>query len=646
MIPPQYEHVSLIVTHPDFAETNLTVQPTSADSARVIIGMSPGFSLAGVVQDLNGDAIQGATVRQVRMNRENEHFHITDSSGAFEFKSMAPGELMLAIQANGFAPAVQTLQVTANLPALQFRLGPGQLLLGRITDEQGNPVTNAFIETTRKATDKIRWSTNTDADGRFQWDSAPQEPLSYSILAEGFNRAYDLSLQADGSDHQIKLARYQSDKDTVQVAGTAVDADTGLPLDSFKVFLSELDSDWAFPLEFYTDAVDGKFNLALKSKSPHPGYRVQIEKEDYLPAVSADLLKKMGNQTLQFELHKGSGPSGVVLLPNGDPADNATVLLCTSVVGVTLDAPAHVQNGLNTTKYHAQTDAQGRFSLAPAVDPQGLIIVHDAGYAQASVAALVPGESVTLQPWGRVTGKVILDSQPAANQHVAAYAQVARYSDTGRRFGFLTFHFEATTDAEGKFSFEKVPPGRCNIFRQERRPLSGFESHETAVEVKAGTQAEVVLGGTGRTIIGKAVLVQPTAAVDWQTVPVHLRLKATDQPGSRPKRDDFSSKEAFIKAQEHFFSAYAAQQRFGAFCDSDGSFRVPDVPAGTYELQIKVRDSKSNSVTPHDLSDPTTEIGSVVREIIVLETSDGQDVAPLDLGIVELIHQQESASTR
>jgi RNA polymerase sigma factor (sigma-70 family) len=359
MIPERFEHLSLTITHPDFAETNITVQPNSTGATNLLITMLPGFFVRGLVQDVSGNSIEGATVRQVRWNEENEHSKTTDGSGAFEFKSMASGELMLAVQAKGFAPAVQTLQVTNNIDALQFQLGPGQLLRGLITDEQGNPVGNAFIETTRRAVHKIRWSTNADANGRFEWDSAPQEPLLYSVLAEGFNRAYSQTLQADGSEHQIKLTHFQPDMDNIQVTGTAVDADSGLPLNTFKVFMSELDPDWAFPLQFCTEAGDGKFNVSFKEKSNHPGYRIQIVKDGYFPAVSADLLRKAGNLTLEFQLHKGAGPSGIVLLPSGEPASNAEVLLCTSLAGVRIDGPAHVEKGLNTTTYQTHTDADG-----------------------------------------------------------------------------------------------------------------------------------------------------------------------------------------------------------------------------------------------------------------------------------------------
>ena len=199
-----------------------------------------------------------------------------------------------------------------------------------------------------------------------------------------------------------------------------MDAETGVPLDAFNVMLGELDPEWAYPLAFGTAGKEGKFSLSLPAKSTHPAYQVQIEKEGYLPAVSANLSKKGGNQTFEFKLQRGSGPSGVVLLPGGEPAVNAAVLLCTSRTGVTIDGPAHVARGLNTTTYRAQTDDAGRFTLPAAVAPQGLIVIHDQGYAELSLAAFEASGSITLQPWGRVEGSLVLDSQPAANERIVA----------------------------------------------------------------------------------------------------------------------------------------------------------------------------------------------------------------------------------
>ncbi len=640
MVPKEWEQIPLVVTHPEHAETSASIRPDASDATNSVITMKAGFSVAGVVQDQYGNPIGAAMVREVRMNSEGEHSQMTEPSGTFEFKSMKAGELMLSVQAKGYGPAVQTLQVTGNVAALQFQLGPGQVLRGHVTDEAGNPITNAWVETTRRGLDKVKWSTTTDAQGRFEWDSAPVEPLFYSFLAEGYNRGYALQLQADGSDHEVKLARNRPDKDTIEISGTAVDAGTGRPLDGFRVMLGELDPDWAYPLHFITAGKDGKFSLSLPAESTHPGYQIEIETEGYLPAISTNFVKKGGSRTFEFKLQKGSGPAGVVLLPSGEPAVNATVLLCTARGGVTLDGPAHVEKGLNTTTYCAQTDRAGRFSLPAAIAPQGLVIVHEQGYAELSLANLAETGEATLQPWGRVEGRLRLDSRPAAGESIVAHNYVARYDDTGRRFMFVNFGFETKTDAAGRFSFDKVPPGHCQISWRELRAWSSFGSHGASVEIKAGTVAEVVLGGTGRPITGKAILPGVVGPIDWQAVRVQLTLKTGNEPGPRPKRDDFSSKEAYIEAMDRFFEAVGAQRRFGAFCGSDGCFRVPDVPPGRYELTIKVQDNKSGSVTPHDLSDPAVEIGSLSREVIVPEVPGGYSDEPLDLGTLELTARQ------
>jgi protocatechuate 3,4-dioxygenase beta subunit len=639
MIPKDFEKVSLLVTHSQYAETSLTVRPSAPDANRLVITMPAGFSVAGIVQDSSGNPVAGATVRQVRMNQENERTQTSDRSGAFLFRNMAARELMLAVQARGLAPAVQTLQVTGDVSMVRFELGPGQLLSGRVIDEAGNPLANAFVETTRRGLDKITWSTNTDANGRFEWDSAPPEPLLYSILAEGYNRAYAQPLVADGSEHEIKLKRDQP-KDAIQIRGTVADAVTGQALDNFKVFVGELDPDWAFPLRFYTSGTDGQFMLSFPSESSHPGYQIQIESAGYLPALSTNFLLKQGNQALEFKLQKGDGPSGVVLLPGGEPAGNATVLLCTPLAGVTLDGPAHVEKGLNTTTYRTQTDGAGRFALAPAIDPQGIIIVHEQGYTEMPPSGLLPGGTVTLQPWGRLEGKLILDSHPVPNQQIVAFNQVARYSDAGRRFGFLTFYLETTTDVDGKFAFNKVPPGQCEVSQRLRSRGSMFSSYEARVNVKSGETTRVVLGGTGRTVVGKAVL-SGHGMIDWQTVPVRLRSTTGAEPGPRPQHQNYSSVQEFIAASENFFQAYRGQQHFGAFCCSDGSFRLADVPAGSYELKIELRNFMLDSVTPHDRPDPAPVIAALTRQVDVPQD---QNAESLDLGVLELAPQQTNAA--
>jgi hypothetical protein len=267
--------------------------------------------------------------------------------------------------------------------------------------------------------------------------------------------------------------------------------------------------------------------------------------------------------------------------------------------------------------------------------------VHDQGYAEVSTNELASPLKVTLKPWGRLEGKLILDSQPVANQRVTVANQVLRYTDTGRRFGFLSYGFEATTDSDGKFSFDKLPPGQCYVFVEQTVSYSRFESQRKSVNINSGETTQVVLGGTGRAVVGKAVAPSVAGTVDWHRVSVGLHTKL--DLGAWPQRENFASAQEFIAAEESFSKAAHAQQRFGALCESDGSFRISDVPAGNYELEIKVRDSKLNSATPHDRSDPTPVVASLVRGVVVPDDQFGE---PLDLGALELAPEATNASAQ
>jgi hypothetical protein len=117
--------------------------------------------------------------------------------------------------------------------------------------------------------------------------------------------------------------------------------------------------------------------------------------------------------------------------------------------------------------------------------------------------------------------------------------------------------------------------------------------------------------------------------VVWQSVAVLLRSKAVND-SARPKRADFSSAEDYIAAADKFFEAARARRRFGAFCENNGAFRLPDIPAGVYELEIKVRDAKADSVGSEE------HFGSVKRDVIVPEYSEGQAHEPVEVGTLEL----------
>ena len=76
-----------------------------------------------------------------------------------------------------------------------------------MVDEFGQPLAGVACRTDSDNQGRIpfRWFTHTDADGRFEWDSAPGDPVRFWFEMAGYGTIRDKTLTADGSDHEIKL---------------------------------------------------------------------------------------------------------------------------------------------------------------------------------------------------------------------------------------------------------------------------------------------------------------------------------------------------------------------------------------------------------------------------------------------------------
>ena len=57
---------------------------------------------------------------------------------------------------------------------------------------------------------------------------------------------------------------------------------------------------------------------------------------------------------------------------------------------------------------------------------------------------------------------------------------------------------------------------------------------------------------------------------------------------------------SYIAASESHSEGYQKLHRYCALCDSSGAFRIPDVPVGTYTLEIQLREDHAKSISPHD----------------------------------------------
>ena len=173
-------------------------------------------------------------------------------------------------------------------------------------------------------------------------------------------------------------------------------------------------------------------------------------------------------------------------------------------------------------------------------------------------------------------------------------------------------------------------------------------SHGKFITVRPGETTEVILGGTGRPVVGRVKATGAEASqINWNHGVNKLTTKFPDDPDNdRPYEKQFSSPDERRKAFEDYSKKHRAfwmsengrarereMTSYVLVFNQDGSFRADNVPAGTYTLNISLTQAGRENF-PHQA------IGTLSKEVIVPEGDETSLEAPFDLGTFELVIKQ------
>jgi len=101
----------------------------------------------------------------------------TDGEGRFRFEAVEMGELILTVEAKGFAPRFRRVTVAPDVEPQEFRLEPGRSVRGRVVGEKGDPVPGICVVIKRS-------HIHTDGDGFFHW--AVRSPVPDEVTVRVF----------------------------------------------------------------------------------------------------------------------------------------------------------------------------------------------------------------------------------------------------------------------------------------------------------------------------------------------------------------------------------------------------------------------------------------------------------------------------
>ncbi len=622
-LPAELSSVSITVDHPDYLAETVQFRPGSQStrelaqlkSKSALVVLRKGLTLEGRVINSEGNPVAKAEVALSRAFRQGTA--TTDDEGRFELDRVRPGSNEVVIRAKGYVPALQHVEAAVGMAPVEFRLETGGMVTGRVVDEDNKPVAGATVQLQIGSTTLpvMGFPVTSGQDGRFQIDGVPATGGTL-VVRRQFNMVTRHVVPSE-KDETFVLAGPKPK--TLRI--TVTDAESGEPVRVFNVVLRGL-------MMGRHSATGGRYESTVSVPSSRQGFpplQIRIEATGYLPSELRRVQTDGAEIDLKFELKKGTGVAGLVRTPDGSPAVNADLAVRRPSERIDLGDGQIRSTGVFPI---LKTGSDGRFTLAPSEPPSVVVAAHATGFAvrtiEAQAGQLNAPIQINLKAWGRVEGVFKVGSRPTSNERISLF--VSSLGDAPKIQ--VVWSVSTMTDAEGRFVFEHVLPTIVTINRTV--PIRGGHAllveDIPAFEVKPNETARLALGGVGRPVIGR-IAIPPELNTKWDQVQPSVRITFEVHP---PKPWEQLNGQEEARWNLEWRKTYRS---YACLIHPDGSFRVDDVPPGTYELKLRV-DEEYEERYPRGGFHGSRRVGGINRTITVPEILGGlaRTDEPLDLG--------------
>lgn len=622
-VSPDTRYFTVKFQHPDHADFWLSMNRESARDVELwtqlrrreaTVTLARGYPLSGVLVDPEGRPVVGAEVSYQSYTTNA----VSQADGSFVIRPVPAGETRLLARAAGFAPKM--FRLVPGAPPTRISLERGGQIRVRILDAQDEPIRGASLHLEASGTDPdYLWSQSTDQDGRVTFDCAPPSGTRiFTAGAPGFVMTRGFQLQIQSGEQIIRLLPQ------MRVRGSVVDADTGEPIPGFKVIPGYFqDPSDALLYEAVLDRSEARRGSAGQYSIPvaNPNTAaIRIEALGYEPATDAPHPDSDRLPRCDFRLRRdllANRVRGVVLRPDGSPAAQVDVALCTLEQGASIGLAKLVERDPRTT---LRTDAKGEFAFPTLPTAHTLIAISPDGFRQVQVRG---GTNLTLQlqPFGSVSGRYTRGGVPQEGKSIRMLP-----SAMGDYPGYLSSSgdYTTTTAADGSFVLNQVPPGEWNLCAIEGTHPFG----QKCITVRPGESLVIPLGEPepgSVTVVGRLTCAEPDLIEFWAPLINHANLQPALAPVS-PPADLSPTARRFWLVDWHHSAAGRAREcalaQYTPVVSNDGTFTIEGVRPGRYRLTFLLL---AGSGTLRNLQDtegrPWT--ANLLTEIEVPDATDG-----------------------
>ena len=514
----------LSVNHPDFERRTIPGLDLIAGSAKPLaldVVLSPGFVLAGVVKDKDGQPISGA---QVTLNRTlqmqggrggnvvafNTFESVrpqaeTDFEGKFGFKGLSEGGYDVSISKAGFTRSASSdVKAGDGSKPLEITLTPGASIAGRLIQQNGLPASGYSVMARPSggsagnglmmmAGGRGGSTVPVDPDGGFVIEGLiPGTGYDLSLFGLGDFRgdAKKKNLVAPAVDVEIEVATRG------RIAGRVLDAATSAPLTDFEASYTPVRAGGGGPNDqrIPFSSSDGSFAF---EDVPPGNWDVTVWAKTYQEARTGGIAVVSGEtKTIEVKAARGLVIRGrVVDGKNGRGVQDATVSAREGGASGGL-----FMLDLGGGGGGVVTDADGRFEIPDQGPGSYQVTARHASFSEGTARLTLEDKDgsidIPVSGGGTIAG-VVTSSQgsPLAGAEVSL-----QNSGDGMRFGFDGQG--TTTDGGGRFRFEHLAAGRYKVSASLRTEASNaVDVPLNAGDVREDVRLSLDAGATLRGVV-------------------------------------------------------------------------------------------------------------------------------------------------
>lgn len=388
----KYE-VNLYVEGVPPAKDPLEVDVNDEDIEGLELEIEEAGKVRGRVEDPSGNPIVGASVR-AKGPRSSWRSAYTDDDGRFELDGLAAGEFRVTASKNsttlrkpgttdddvqGEAVEVTTGETTDVTIVVEQR---NATLSGKVMDEEGNPVTDAFVRAERQTDSKTANASRKAQSVRWGgWNEKPvltDEDGSFTIEGLGDGDFAVRAWRRGGGEGTLEDVASNSDGIVIEIESTGrlegqIVTSAGKQPKRFKVAVRNDESGFSRSESFFETG--GSFVL---DQLPPGKYMVRAEAEEGMAELEVELGLGEIKQGIKLEMTRLVAVKGkVVDLESGEPAVGLVVSISPRKGGFSFnfDSGGEKRN---------VTDENGEYELDAVPTGKVMVTLIEAGFGSNS----------------------------------------------------------------------------------------------------------------------------------------------------------------------------------------------------------------------------------------------------------------------